>query len=565
MAAARDDLSAGRGRAVAPGGFVGPAPVVVEAAVGCATALRGLPVDLLSSVLQEVDADKSLQLGAALVITLAITRAFVPKDQRRTRGTLLLYLCHLATVPIAGWQRFETSARVVNGVIAHGATDTALYSDTRLAVWIFAAMTGIGIASQLIFDVMLPRIRLPAPRILRDLATAAASIVAVFAVASRLGFNLSGIIATSAVVTAVVGFSLQDTLGNVMGGLALQLDNSISVNDWVRVGDVSGRVSEIRWRYTAVETRNWETVIFPNSMLMKGQVVVVGRRAGQPPYWRRWIYFSVDGSHVPSEVINATVDAITNSPLQRVAADPPPQCILMDFNDSGCRYAVRYWLTDIAADDPTDSSVRMRIYFALKRLGIPLAVSAQHVFMHDATHGHAESEQMREHSKRLRVLEQLDLFKDLAEEERDIIAKGLKYAPFGKGETLTKQGNVAHWLYVIVSGDISILVSVDGSEREVSKLKGPTFVGEMGLLTGDPRTATIVAASNVECYRLDKSAFHTILQIRPTLAQTVAELLARRKTELEAVKEGLSAEAKEKRMKESSAQVLGRIRDFFGL
>lgn len=523
-------------------------------------------MDLVSAILQEVEVDRTIELGAALIITLAITRAFVPKDLRRTRGTLLLFLCHLLTVPIAGWQRYSTAARVVNGAIVNtGASGGGMYTEARLAVWIFAAMTGIGIASQLLFDVSFPRMRLSVPRILRDLATAGASIVAVFAVASRLGFNLSGIIATSAVVTAVIGFSLQDTLGNVMGGLALQLDNSISVNDWVRVGDVSGRVSEIRWRYTAVETRNWETVIFPNSMLMKGQVVVFGRRVGQPAYWRRWVYFTVDSSHPPADVITAVADALCNSAIDRVATTPPPQCILMDFNDTGCKYAVRYWLTDIAADDPTDSAIRTRIFFALKRLGIPMSLPAQHIFMHDASHNHTETEQQREHGRRLHVLEQLDLFKDLAEEERDIIARALKYAPFGKDETLTKQGNIAHWLYIVVAGEIAILVAVDGSEREVSRLKGPTFVGEMGLLTGDPRAATIVAASDIVCYRLDKSAFHTILQIRPTLAPTVASLLTRRKIELEAVKEGLSVDAKEKRMKESSAQVLGRIRDFFGL
>lgn len=520
---------------------------------------------LFDAMLAAAEETNTLVLGIVLLATLSLTRALVPPAERRTRGTVLLFLCHCTLVPVAGYLRYNT------GVGAHlagraEAANQALYGNVRLAVLILAAMAAIGMGSQLIFDVLLPRIRLSAPRILRDLITAAASIVAVFASANHLGFNLSGIIATSAVVTAVIGFSLQDTLGNVMGGLALQMDNSIGVGDWVKVGDVSGRVTEIRWRYTAVETRNWETVIFPNSMLMKGQVVVQGRRSGQPNYWRRWIYFTVDNSHTPAEVIGPVVEALTGSPIERVAATPAPQCILIDFNDSGCRYAVRYWLTDIGVDDPTDSAVRIRIFFALKRLNVPMSVPSQHVFFHDATHSHAEDEAKREHGRRLRVLEKLDLFGALADEERDIIAQGLKYAPFGKTETLTKQGNVAHWLYIIVKGDISVRVTVDGGlEKEVANMAGPCFVGEMGLLTGEKRTATIVAASDVECYRLDKTAFHAVLQIRPSLAQTMAELLARRRVELEAVKEGLSAAAKAQRMQENSAQVLAKIRDFFGL
>src|SRR5690606_10443581 len=110
--------------------------------------------------------------------------------------------------------------------------------------------------------------------------------------------------ATSAVLTAVIGLSLQDTLGNLLGGLALQLDSSIQVGDWVKLGDVSGRVSEIRWRYTAIETRNWETVVVPNSIVMRSQVTVLGRRRGSPLQWRRWVHFQVDFRTPPNDVIH---------------------------------------------------------------------------------------------------------------------------------------------------------------------------------------------------------------------------------------------------------------------
>lgn len=522
-------------------------------------------MNLMDHLLLEAFADKTFLLGAALVTTLAITRMLVPKDQRRPTGTVLLYLCHLALVPIAGYLRSVMAAETNEPTLAGKLLETGLYGNVRLAILIFGAMTAVGLAAQLVFEVFLPRIRLPAPRILRDLSTAAASIIAVFAIASHLGFNLSGIIATSAVVTAVVGFSLQDTLGNVMSGLALQLDNSVSVGDWVKVGDVSGRVTEIRWRYTAIETRNWETVIFPNSALMKGQVTVVGRRIGHPQYWRRWVYFNVGFDHSPTEIMEAVTAALTYAPIEGVADEPQAHCILMDLGDSGCRYAVRYWLTDLGADDPTDSAVRARVYFALKRLSISFSRPTHSIFLQDETDETRQTEQRRELEHRQRVLRGLDLFRDLGEEELQHIAAALMYAPFGHGETLTKQGNTAHWLYIIVTGEVSVRVTVDGDEREVSRLDGPAFVGEMGLLTGEQRTATIVAVTDVECYRLDKTAFESILQARPQLATTVANILTRRKVELEAVREGLSAEAKERRVKESSAQVLGKIREFFGL
>lgn len=68
----------------------------------------------------------------------------------------------------------------------------------------------------------------------------------------------TSLFATSAVITAVLAFAMQDTLGNVLGGVALQLDNSLRVGDWVKLDDVSGRVTDVLWRFTAVGTRNHE-------------------------------------------------------------------------------------------------------------------------------------------------------------------------------------------------------------------------------------------------------------------------------------------------------------------
>jgi CRP-like cAMP-binding protein len=221
-------------------------------------------------------------------------------------------------------------------------------------------------------------------------------------------------------------------------------------------------------------------------------------------------------------------------------------------------------LTDLAVDDPTDSSVRARIYFALKRMQIPLSFSTYNVQLHMANR-RATEQHDREFDRRLVMLRQLELFRELAPDEQQHIASVLRYAPFGAGEVMTKQGNVAHWLYVISAGEVSVRVGVDGHDREVSRLHGPAFVGEMGLLTGEPRAATIVATTDVECYRLDKTAFQHVLDERPELAKRISELLTQRRVELEVVREGLSTEAKARRIAESQVQIFSQIKNFFGL
>lgn len=503
-----------------------------------------------SAILREADHDRTVYLVSLLVLTAGMLRAWAHEEHRRLRFAVALTALHLVLLPVVAVMR------------ARGMENVA---DARLALMIITALAFIGIGGMLLFAALLPRIGLHTPRILRDVITAVAAIVAIFATASRAGFNLSSLIATSAVMTAVIGFSLADTLGNIMGGLALQMDSSIKVGDWIKSGDVNGRVSEIRWRYTAVETRNWETIIIPNSMLMKGQVTVVGRRQGKPEQWRRWVYFNVDFRHQPSDVIQAVEDALRAAPIERVATDPPPNCILMDLYESYGKYAVRYWLTDIPVDDPTDSVVRTRIYFALKRVGIPLSIPAHAIFMTEEDHEREEEKKREDFQRRLDVLRNVQIFEKLDEAELREIAPGLRYAPFTRSEVMTRQGAEAHWLYMMIDGEAAVRVSKDGVEKEVAKLHAHDFFGEMSLLTGAPRSATVVALGDVECYRLDRSVFKTFITARPELAQKFAEVLARRKVGLEAARGGLDAETQNRRVAAEEVHLLSKIRDFFGL
>ena len=504
-----------------------------------------------SELLAEARDDYAIAIACGVAAALVLLRAAAPAETRRLRhivGAFALFV-------------------VVGGVAAVlRAGRSPAYADVRLAALLFAAISVVATASAVLFDLLLPLVRVRAPHILRDVIGAAAAVVAGLTVASRLGFNLSGIITTSAVLTAVIGFSLQDTLGNIMGGLALQLDNSIQVGDWVKVGDVRGRVSEIRWRYTAVETRNWETVVIPNGMLMKGQVIVLGRRLAKPVQWRRWVWFNVDFRYAPTDVIHAVNEAVQAAPIERVAAEPAPHAILMDLHESYGRYAVRYWLTDLAVDDPTDSAIRTRIYFALRRAGIPLSIPAQAVFLTEDTSERKAEKSRADRERRLRAVASVELFRRLEEDERAHLADGLRYAPFARGETLTRQGAEAHWLYMVIEGEVAVRVAVeDGLVREVARLGGGSFFGEMSLMTGEPRSATVVALTDVECFRLDRATFQDVIRRRPEVAADIAEVLARRRVELEAAKENLGEEAKRRRLAAAKDHLLDKIRGFFGL
>jgi small-conductance mechanosensitive channel/CRP-like cAMP-binding protein len=508
---------------------------------------------LASSVLAEAVQERTPYIFAGLLLTVLLARLLAPAATRRRllHGLWILFLIHLATMPLAGALRF---------------LGAPAYRELRLVSLTFGTLCAIQMAGAVLFTLLLPRVGLRISRIFQEVLTAGASIVAIFSLVSRAGFNMSGLVATSAVLTAVIGFGMRDTLGNVLGGLALQMDDSIAIGDWIKVGEITGRVVNMRWRYTAVETRNWETLIVPNGVLMTEQVVVLGRRQGQPIQWRRWVHFNVDFRFPPERVMKAVVDAVRHAPVENVAAEPPPECILIDLHESYARYAARYWLTDLAMDDPTDSVVRSRIYFALKRAGIPLSIPAHAVFLTEESAERRAEEERKEQARRQGALEQVDLFRPLTEEDRRVLAAGLHYAPFAAGEVLTRQGAEAHWLYLIVEGEVSARVAAEGGlEREVARLKAGDFFGEMALMTGEKRSATVTAVTGVECYRLDKSAFEAIIRQRPAVAEPMAEILARRRLELFAVKGNLDQEAHRRRLAAAKVDLLARIQDFFGL
>jgi small-conductance mechanosensitive channel/CRP-like cAMP-binding protein len=419
----------------------------------------------------------------------------------------------------------------------------------------------------LVFRIILPFAHMTPPRITEDIFVIIAYIAWGLVRLRYAGLDLGSIVATSAMITAVVAFAMQDTLGNILGGLALQLDNSIQIGDWIKVDDIAGRVVDIRWRSTLVETRNWETVVFPNSQLMKNKFMVLGRRSDQPVQWRRWIWFGVKLDVTQAKVVKAVEGAILQAEINNVAKNPAPNCVLMDIDKGYARYALRYWLTDLAADDPTDAAVRWHVYTALERAGIKLAVEEQSVHYVRENEKYEEAAHQRDLSRRVKTLRRVELFKQMTDDELHKLASRLKYAPFAKGNVITKQGATAqHWLFVIINGETEVyLEAPNGEKRRLNVLTKGDFFGEMSLMTGAPRAASVIALTDVECYRLDKEAFEEIMQARPSIAEDVTHILVERRTQLDSVLQNMGEESLNKVIHPQHNEVLAAVKRFFGL
>ena len=506
--------------------------------------------------------------GAALFGSVIVAAALVnwraPQQRPRVRRAVVLFTL------------FATAFAAREIVAVYG---SVLWQERMETVAdVLRAVGFVNVGGLVVFFVLLPLVRIVLPTIASDLLIALAYVLAIITTLTQHGMDPTSALATGAVASAVLAISLQQTLGNILGGVALQLDGSIKEGDWIQLENgKQGKVRAIRWRHTLVETRDWSTIVVPNSQLLATNITILGKRDGKATPQRLWVYFNVDFRHRPTHVIQVVTDALLGAPIENVAVDPKPSVVCMDFakdgRDSFAYYAVRYWILDLATDDPTSSRVRARVFAALRRAGIPLAVPATTNLLELQDQPRLERRQKRDEDYNFAAIQNVHLFAPLTPDERRVIAAGMKPAIYVKDEVITRQGATAHWLYILTSGKVEVRTRVDldgdGPEPErvktVATLEAPSFFGEMGLVAGEPRTADVVAVTDVECQRLGKATFEHVIHERPELANEVSAILAKRRVELAAVREGLSEEARRARESIEKDKILSSIKSFFGL
>jgi hypothetical protein len=296
---------------------------------------------------------------------------------------------------------------------------------------------------------------------------------------------------------------------------------------------------------------------------MKGRVALLGRREGSALQLRRSIEFAVDPGVPPARVIATVDDEMREVAIPNVARAPAASCVLLNFEDGNLRYRLRYFLTNLLEDDLTDSMVRVHLFASLQRADIRIAEPQRTVHAVQRDEAHAQTVRRRELTRRLEMLRGVDMFAELPAEEKAEIAERLQYAPFARGDIITKQGDASHWLYIVAFGEAEVLYELpDSPPRVVGTLHAGQFFGEMGLLAGEARYATVVAKTDVECYRLDKAAFQGLLLSRPGIAEEVSRVVGSRRGNLDQAREAFAVA---RSTPGQPVDLLARIRRFFGL
>jgi small-conductance mechanosensitive channel/CRP-like cAMP-binding protein len=346
-------------------------------------------------------------------------------------------------------------------------------------------------------------------------------VIAMFAVAAVIVLQ-ERVLATTAVGAVVIGFALQDTLGNLFAGLAIQIEKPFRVGHWVRVAGTDGAVSEITWRATKLRTKDGNFVVVPNSVLSKDTIVNYSEPTTET---RIRVDVGVSYDAPPATVKAVILQAIRDEPL--ISSTRGAEVLLVDFAASAVTYRIHLWTSDYGADEVLIDRVRTVVYYALKRAGIaipyPIQVemSAAEAVAPPADPAVADA-----------ALKRVAIFETLTDEQRAQLARAARPQLFGEGEVIVRQGDAGSSMFVLVSGDAA--VRLQPSNEEVARVPPGGFFGEMSLLTGAPRTASVVAIRDTEVLEITANAFREFVMADPGAVDKIALAVSSRQAELDA-------------------------------
>jgi small-conductance mechanosensitive channel len=518
-------------------------PLAAVEAVDAAAPLESL--DTLESLEQALRLPTSLDLRRELlaaVVALVVVAVLLPRGRRRLAAWPLALLL-LAPLPFAVALLFPESA---------GAPAAAVLGDR------FFLLASLLQSLLLLVTVAIwERLRPPLPKIFLDVLRWVMLAAALVVILYQAGVASGSLFTGSAVVTAVLGFALKDTLGNVFAGLAIHAEHPFEVGDWIQYDDNQahiGRVVEVNWRATKVITLDEAYVIIPNGQLAQASI----RNFTKPERWSRRSLFVTTPYAVPPQRVQAIIlDAIRGS--FGVLEQPAASVVTNAFTERGVEHWVRLFTTEFDKRDRVDGMARDRIWYGLARHGIEIPVATHAVRLTPLPLAEPEPPDAAV-AKRAAALSRATLFAGLGDPLTRRLAAESAERVYAIGEPVMREGDPGASMFVILSGRVEVTTREgDGPVIRLAALGPGDSFGEMSLLTGAPRTATVTASEETSLIELGKEPLRHAFEARPDLVDELGRLLQKRAAERMQAVAGAPPPAPEEQ------DLFRKIRDFFSL
>jgi small-conductance mechanosensitive channel/CRP-like cAMP-binding protein len=434
----------------------------------------------------------------------------------------------------------------------------------RFLLFFSLAYGGFKVAEVVVVDLLPGRQgQRRAPAILRDvLAAVVGGLILVVLLRAAFGVDVAALVATSAALSIVLGFALQETLANLFAGLALMLERPFEPGDWIQMGDLVGCVQEVSWRAVRLKLiRQEDYLVVPNSVVAKSQIV----NMSQPlPIHGHAVEVHAPRGESPARVREALVEAALE--VDGVLRAPAPRARVLRFESYAVAYQLIYYLDDYPRIHDIQGEVLARVWYAFQRHGIPLPLPASDVHWRDAVKVAGE-ERAAEVERVASLLRGVEFLEALTSEQLQRLAGETRSVLYPAGAAVVRQGEAGDSLFVIARGRVEVSVHAPGGgpEQHLATMGPGDYFGEMSLLTGAPRSATIRATEETRLVVLRKEALRPILLADPTIAERLSKTLARRQAERDdAIQRAATADL-EGPGADRAGQLLVRMRRFFGL
>jgi small-conductance mechanosensitive channel/CRP-like cAMP-binding protein len=327
------------------------------------------------------------------------------------------------------------------------------------------------------------------------------------------------IFAATAAGAVVIGLALQDTLGNLFAGLAIQMEKPFSVGHWVRIADTDGQVAHVTWRATKIRTKSGNFVVVPNSKLA-GDIIV--NYSEPTPESRIEVEIGASYDAFPNDVKATIIDALRDEPL--ISKSRAPEVLVVDFGASAMIYRIRVWTADFAADERLRDSIRTAVYYAFRRKNIEIPFPMQvEISRHDkpplvgvGAAGEA-------------LLRVIPIFAALDDTAHAALARTATVSRYAAGDVVVYEGESGQSMFVVVRGEAVVFTGT----QEIARIGAGGFFGEMSLLTGAPRNASVRVAVDSELLEITADAFREFVLANPAVVELVGTAVEKRRTELE--------------------------------
>jgi small-conductance mechanosensitive channel/CRP-like cAMP-binding protein len=369
---------------------------------------------------------------------------------------------------------------------------------------------------------------------------------------------LTGLLTGSGIAAIVLGLAGQNLLSGIIAGMSIQINRPYKVGDWLQVGEKFAEVMEINWRSTRLRTNDAIYLDIPNNEIAR--TTIVNLHYPTEVHAMR-IRVGVDYNVPPSRVKDALARAAQSA--KNVLPDPPVKVFLVDFGDHAVTYEIKYYMGNHARINETNDAVRTNVWYELKRQRIKIPYPTQDLYLHRP----AVRSLQEDHDEARAILRGEPLFDCLSDTQIENLVHQSHLNHFGRGERVIEEGAEGDSMFILLRGAAQVSVSKNGSIIQVATLRSGDCFGEMSLLTGEKRSATVRADGDCYVMEIGKDVMGEVIRESPDCLKQLSELLAKRKMETEGILKDAAASSADRaaKQREYTATFLKRLKTFFAL